>query len=94
MIQIYAEIKNNLVVNTIVADEQFIAAQTNKTYVVCTRGGIGWTYDGTNFIAPKPYFSWTLDSNFDWQPPVPYPEDDKVYAWFEPNKQWIEVVAS
>ena len=44
------------------------------------------------FIAPKPFDSWTLDENFDWQPPTPMPTDGKHYAWFEPNKQWIELV--
>ena len=56
--------------------------------------GIGYTYnaDADVFVAPKPFGSWTLDENFDWQPPTPMPTDGKVYAWFEPNKQWIEVV--
>jgi hypothetical protein len=57
--------------------------------------GIGYTYDPVNdvFIAPQPYGSWTLDENFDWQPPTPMPvEEGKRYAWFEPNRQWIEIV--
>lgn len=57
--------------------------------------GIGYTYDPVNdvFIAPQPYGSWTLDENFDWQPPTPMPvEEGKRYAWFEPNQQWIELV--
>lgn len=57
--------------------------------------GIGYTYDPVNdvFIAPQPYGSWTLDDNFDWQPPTPMPVvEGKRYAWFEPNKQWIELV--
>ena len=56
--------------------------------------GIGYTYDPVNdvFICPQPYSSWTLDENFDWQPPTPKPTDGKVYVWFEPNQQWIEVV--
>ena len=56
--------------------------------------GIGFTYDPVNdvFIAPQPYPSWTLDENFDWQPPTPMPTDNKIYAWFEPNKQWIEIL--
>jgi hypothetical protein len=56
--------------------------------------GIGYTYDPVNdvFIAPQPYGSWTLDENFDWQPPTPMPTDGKMYAWFEPNRQWIEIV--
>ena len=57
--------------------------------------GIGYKYDEINdvFIAPQPYASWTLDSNHDWQPPTPMPvEEGKVFVWFEPNQQWIELV--
>ena len=55
--------------------------------------GVGYTYDPVNdvFIAPQPYGSWTLDENFDWQPPTPMPEGN--YAWFEPNQVWIEITA-
>jgi hypothetical protein len=55
--------------------------------------GIGYTYDADKdaFITPQPYPSWTLDENIEWQPPVAKPEDDKEYAWFEPNQQWIEI---
>ena len=58
--------------------------------------GIGFTYDADAdvFIAPQPFPSWTLDENHDWQPPTPMPVDDKRYAWFEPNQQWIEIVES
>ena len=58
-------------------------------------GEVGYTYDEVNdvFICPQPYGSWVLDDNFDWQPPTPMPaEEGKQYAWFEPNKQWIELV--
>ena len=56
--------------------------------------GIGFTYDADKdaFIAPQPYPSWTLDENTDWQPPVPMPVvEGKVFAWFEPNREWIEL---
>ena len=56
--------------------------------------GIGYTYDADKdaFIAPQPYPSWTLDENTDWQPPVPMPvEEGKFFAWFEPNREWIEL---
>ena len=55
---------------------------------------IGWTYDATAdvFVAPQPFNSWTLDENHDWQPPTPKPiVEGKQYAWFEPNKVWIEL---
>ena len=92
---IYAQLDaNNMVVNTIVADADFVASQTDKTYVLCTSAGIGYSYDANAdvFIVPQPYPSWILDENHDWQPPTPLPVNDKKYAWFEPNKVWIELV--
>ena len=83
----YAQIVDGKVVNVIVADADFIATQTDKTYVLCQRGGIGWSFDGTNFIAPQPYPSWTLDSNFDWQPPTPKPDSNSV--WNESTLSWV-----
>ena len=57
--------------------------------------GIGYKYDAVNdvVICPQPYGSWTLDENFDWQPPTPMPVvEGKKYVWFEPNRVWIELV--
>ena len=55
--------------------------------------GIGFTYDAFNdvFIAPQPYPSWSLDENFDWQPPTPRPEGIGWY-WNEEELTWKEVV--
>lgn len=52
--------------------------------------GIGFTYDEANdvFIAPQPFNSWALDENFDWQPPTPYPSDNKGYSWNEETQTW------
>ncbi len=41
------------------------------------------------FISPQPYNSWSLDENFDWKPPVAFPNDNNVYSWDEDNLQWI-----
>ena len=56
--------------------------------------GVGFTYlaDADVFVSPQPYPSWTLNENFDWQPPTPKPDDGQEYAWFEPNQQWIEII--
>lgn len=53
--------------------------------------GIGYRYDAAAdvFVAPSPYPSWVLDANFDWQPPVPMPEDEYFYRWDEPTGSWI-----
>jgi hypothetical protein len=52
--------------------------------------GIGYTYDADNdvFYAPQPYPSWTLDEAWNWQPPVPYPDDDGQYVWDEVTLSW------
>ena len=54
--------------------------------------GIGYVYDNAKnkFISPKPYASWALDANDDWQAPVIYPTDttDKIISWDEDNLRW------
>lgn len=56
---IYAQIKNNLVVNCIVADDETPMDIFSAGYDYFIRidnlnpiPGIGWSYDGTTFIAP------------------------------------------
>lgn len=51
--------------------------------------GIGYTYDPEvrdAFVPPQPFGSWTLSEDTClWSPPTPYPEDGKMYLWFEPT---------
>lgn len=53
--------------------------------------GIGFTYDANAdvFIAPQPYPSWSLDENFDWQPPTPRPSEGR-WVWDEPSLTWVK----
>ena len=53
--------------------------------------GIGYKYnaDADVFIAPQPFASWSLDSNFNWQAPTPRPEGSHLY-WDEATLAWIE----
>jgi hypothetical protein len=53
--------------------------------------GIGSSYDPVAdvFIAPQPYPSWSLDENYDWQPPTPRPEG-MGWLWDEATLSWIE----
>ncbi len=53
--------------------------------------GIGYTYNFENdvFIAPQPFPSWSLDENFDWQPPIQMPEIPGIWSWDEEVKNWI-----
>jgi hypothetical protein len=54
--------------------------------------GIGFIYDPTAdvFIAPQPYPSWTLDDNYDWQPPQPMPTEG-LWQWDEDAQEWVNV---
>ena len=53
--------------------------------------GIGYVWDGTGFAQPQPYPSWSLDENYVWQPPTPYPDDGDLYVWDEDTTSWVEV---
>ena len=56
--------------------------------------GVGYTYDADKdaFISPKPYPSWTLvEASCQWEAPVAYPEDGKMYRWDEDVTAWVEV---
>jgi hypothetical protein len=53
--------------------------------------GIGYKYDSEAdvFISPRPYESWTLDNEYNWQPPTPKPEGR--WRWDESKLSWIEI---
>ena len=95
--------KNNIVTQVIVAEQDFInSGQVGDSFLWVQTSysnsfrkqfaGIGYTYDKTNdvFILPQLYPSWTLDVNFDWQPPTAMLDDDKEYSWNENTKSWDE----
>ena len=53
--------------------------------------GIGYIYDPVldAFYPPKPYNSWTLNTNSClWEAPVAYPNDENVYTWNEDELRW------
>jgi hypothetical protein len=56
--------------------------------------GIGYSYDKDldAFIPPKPFESWTLNTDTClWNPPVSMPDNGKMYKWDEPNLSWVEI---
>jgi len=52
----------------------------------------GYTYNPVAdvFIEAQTYPSWTLDENFEWQPPVPKPSEGS-YFWDEETTSWLEL---
>lgn len=57
--------------------------------------GIGYTFDPAAspsgaFIPPQPYPSWLLNTTtYQWEAPVPYPDDGRVYYWDEATLSWV-----
>ena len=94
----YAFIKNGVVVNLAMFDdpsEELLAhfkAEFDLDEIILSteKSDIGGTYDGTNFWRKQPYPSW-VKGTFDWEPPVPKPEDNKNYVWHEESLSWVEI---
>jgi hypothetical protein len=98
----FAQVKNNLVEQVIVADkEDWVQTSYNTHQNQHTLGGnplrgnyagVGYHYDTTNdvFYAPQPYPSWVLNTSiWSWEAPVPYPTDGKPYYWDEQTQSWL-----
>ena len=93
--------KDGIDTEVIVAEQDFInSGQVGDTFEWVqtsynnnfrkTFAAVGYTYDKTNdvFIEPKPGKNWTLDKNFDWQPPIARPDDGKRYVLNEDTEKW------
>lgn len=57
--------------------------------------GVGYSYDESAdvFISPSPFPSWTLDGDYEWQPPTPMPEGswtDKLPGILGPDHPDVE----
>nr|BAR36714.1 hypothetical protein [uncultured Mediterranean phage uvMED] len=99
---IFVKVKDGIVIECIVADQDFIDSyiDTSAGTWLETRedgsirknyAGIGFTYDAQNdlFIAPKPFESWVLnEETFIWESPVKYPNDGNNYKWNEDSLEW------
>tara|TARA_B100001093_G_scaffold352260_1_gene336710 strand:- start:1621 stop:1947 length:327 start_codon:yes stop_codon:yes gene_type:complete len=94
---------NNIVTEVIVSEKDFINSGKvgdEFLWIQTSYNGnfrkkfasVGDTYDKTKdkFISSKPFASWTLDSNDDWQPPVtrPTPSDGTYHDWNEAGQTW------
>jgi hypothetical protein len=53
--------------------------------------GIGFLYDADAdvFISPSPFPSWVLNDDFDWEAPIPRPEEG-LWEWDEEKLCWAE----
>lgn len=102
----YAKVENGIVTQVIVADQEFIdsgalgdpAQWIQTSYNSSIRhmyAGIGYLYNEELdiFIEPKPFPSWSLDTELQtWKAPVERPTDDKYYIWNENLLTWEESI--
>lgn len=94
----FAKIVDGIVEDVIVAESSFVDAiegtwiETSKSNSFRKQyAGIGCLYSsvGDVFYESQPANSWTLDSNYDWHPPIVKPSDSegnggtKEYTWDE-----------
>lgn len=89
---IYAKIEDSMVTNIIVCNQEDIASipgihvrvtdDTNNPIV-----GSYWNQEVQKFIAPQPYPSWTLNSQYKWESPEG-PEPEGLNYWNESTLSW------
>ena len=54
--------------------------------------GIGYTFDGVGFAAPKPFESWSLNQDtYIWEAPTPMPTEGGPWMWVEADLNWQEI---
>ena len=99
---IFAKVKNGIVIEVMVADQEFIDSYVDSTpgnwletrkdgSIRKNYAGIGFSYDSTRdaFIPPQLYPSWTLNEDTClWECPVAYPDDGNMYNWNEETQTW------
>lgn len=104
----FAEVENGIVKRVIVAEQDFIDSgalgdpknwvQTYKVKINNPKyyyAGIGYSYDKNvdAFIPPKPFESWTLNTEtYVYEPPIEKPKDGKHYDWDEQTNNWKELI--
>ena len=101
----FACIKNNIVENIIVIDDENVEfIQEYKelyNYDFVTESSFnsqrGGEYDGELFWTIQPYPSWVKNYETNsWEPPIPYPYNEEYipYEWNEDILNWEEIQAS
>jgi len=91
----YAVIENDLVVNVVVAEDEWVDGQTGEIveYTDENPAFIGGTFVGGYFYKPQPYESWTRLEG-EWIPPKPMPgsvANGFFWFWNEEIQDWEEI---
>jgi len=101
----FAHITNGVVDNVIVAEQDFIdsgAVGDSSEWIECekhyTKGlgkqaGVGYEFHSEKgkFIAPKPFDSFVLNEDDEWEAPVKKSVGEEYYDWNEAETKWEPV---
>jgi len=78
----------------LVAKRLKLEAEEEYTLYLWAKNGKVSFEKTVNFTTPRPvqpYYSWAwVKKTKQWVPPVPYPDDSKLYKWDENNQTWAE----
>lgn len=97
--QTYAIIRDDLVYNIVIADDEnfFAVAYPDDIVIPVTEetgvAAIGVEFIDGKFMPIKPWNSWVFDPNvWSWIAPQPYPNDGGIYLWDESSLSWVTPV--
>jgi hypothetical protein len=98
MMKIFAVVsKNGGIVSNIVVGEDI--DQVSEVVGECVEQNeqtgnseIGSLWNGNSFVK-KPYPSWIINENLEWQAPIPMPIENGTWQWNEELGDWEEVNA-
>jgi hypothetical protein len=80
---------NGIVTNIIIANDDW-NVEGFVEYTDENPACIGGTYENGKFIPPKRFASWILnEKTYQWEAPVAYPNDGKMYFWDESTISWV-----
>lgn len=77
--------------------DSYIPSEDQSKALRMNYASVGGTYDPVKdaFIDIKPYSSWVLNEETClWEPPIPKPDDGKMYYWDEEKLGWVEIRSS
>jgi hypothetical protein len=89
----FAQVQDGVVVNIIVADNDFISILPNSNeYIEYSEDNpafIGGEYENGFFYPLKPFSSWLKNGSGSWIAPIERPEN--ALYWDEENMDWVLV---
>lgn len=84
-----------IITNIEVCEQSWYENQDDKDFLIpygendSVEIGGSYSFNEGKFVLVSPHPSWVLDSNLEWQAPVPKPDSPGVWVWFEDELKWV-----